>query len=71
MKPIPATLLIIFVILKLCNLIHWDWIWILSPIWIPFILILNGEAYYKLQEERNKKEMENLKKIIKDYMEKA
>lgn len=34
-----------FIVLKLCNLITWSWIWVLSPIWIYFIfyiLILIG-----------------------------
>lgn len=24
---------IAFIILKLCNVIHWAWIWVLAPIW--------------------------------------
>ena len=27
-----------FVILKLCGVINWPWIWVLSPIWIPLII---------------------------------
>lgn len=30
-----ACLLTIFIVLKLCNLITWSWIWVLSPFWIP------------------------------------
>ena len=26
--------LIVFIILKLCNLIQWSWLWVLSPLWI-------------------------------------
>ena len=33
-------LLIIFVVLKLLGLITWTWWWVLSPIWIPIILII-------------------------------
>lgn len=29
------TLLLIFLTLKLTNLIDWSWWWVLSPIWIP------------------------------------
>lgn len=25
---------IIFIALKLCNIINWSWMWILAPIWI-------------------------------------
>jgi len=29
-----------FIILKLCGVIHWKWIWVLSPIWIMFIVAI-------------------------------
>lgn len=32
-------LTIVFITLKLCNVINWSWIWILSPIWITFGLL--------------------------------
>lgn len=32
-------LTIIFLILKLYNVIGWSWIWILSPIWITYSLL--------------------------------
>ena len=31
-------LLIIFIVLKLCGLISWSWVWVLSPLWISIIL---------------------------------
>ena len=33
-------LTIVFVILKLLEKIDWSWWWILSPIWIPVVLLL-------------------------------
>ena len=33
-------LLIIFIVLKLCGLISWSWVWVLSPLWISIILII-------------------------------
>lgn len=33
-------LTIVFVVLKLLNVISWSWWWVLSPIWIPVVLIL-------------------------------
>jgi fatty acid desaturase len=33
-------LLIVFVVLKLCKIINWSWWWILSPFWIPLILVI-------------------------------
>ena len=35
-----SILLIAFVILKLCHVIDWSWWWVLSPLWIPFILLI-------------------------------
>ncbi len=29
---------IVFVTLKLTNLLDWSWVWVLSPFWIPFAL---------------------------------
>lgn len=31
-------LTIVFVVLKLCNVITWSWLWVLSPLWIGFVL---------------------------------
>ncbi len=31
-------LAIAFIVLKLIGVITWPWIWVLSPIWIPFVL---------------------------------
>jgi hypothetical protein len=33
-------LTIVFIILKLTNVIDWKWIWILSPMWIGFLLTI-------------------------------
>lgn len=30
-------LTIVFIVLKLCKVISWKWIWVLSPIWIGAI----------------------------------
>lgn len=31
-------LTIVFIVLKLCNVINWSWWWVLSPLWISLIL---------------------------------
>lgn len=31
---------VVFVILKLCGVISWSWIWVLAPFWIGFSLVL-------------------------------
>ncbi|MEF2877052.1 MAG: hypothetical protein U0N90_01390 [Blautia sp.] len=35
---IASVLTLIFVVLKLTELIDWSWVWVLSPIWIPSLL---------------------------------
>ena len=27
---------LIFIVLKLCNIISWSWVWVLSPFWISW-----------------------------------
>lgn len=27
-----------FVVLKLCHVIDWEWVWVLSPFWIPLAI---------------------------------
>ena len=31
---------IVFIVLKLCKVIDWAWIWVLAPFWIELILSL-------------------------------
>lgn len=34
---------IVFIVLKLCGVIHWSWLWVLAPLWTPiaiFFLVL-------------------------------
>ena len=33
-------LTILFIGLKLCKVITWNWVWVLAPIWIPIALAL-------------------------------
>lgn len=33
-------LTIVFIILKLCNVITWSWLWVISPLWISFLVII-------------------------------
>ena len=44
-------LFIVFLILKLTNVIDWSWWWVTAPLWIPicmilFGLLLIGASYY-------------------------
>lgn len=33
-------LTVAFIVLKLCHIIDWPWIWVLCPIWITFALAI-------------------------------
>jgi hypothetical protein len=33
-------LAIVFIVLKLTDVIAWSWWWVLSPLWIPVIIVL-------------------------------
>jgi uncharacterized protein (DUF983 family) len=33
-------LTVLFVGLKLAHVISWSWLWVLSPLWIPFVVVL-------------------------------
>ena len=35
-----GVLAIVFIVLKLIGKITWSWVWVLSPIWIPFIIVI-------------------------------
>lgn len=31
---------IVFIILKLCKIINWSWIWVISPLWISVAITI-------------------------------
>lgn len=33
-------LTIVFIVLKLCKVITWSWLWVLAPLWIPLSIAL-------------------------------
>lgn len=35
-----TVLTIVFIVLKICGVIYWDWIWVLSPLWISAVIKL-------------------------------
>lgn len=35
-----ALLTVAFIVLKLCNVIAWSWVWVLAPLWIPAAIAL-------------------------------
>ena len=45
---LASVLSIVFIVLKLVGVITWRWLWVLSPIWISFILFLLVFAGYTI-----------------------
>lgn len=43
-----GALTIVFIVLKLCNVITWSWLWVLSPLWIAILLLF---IYFYLTDE--------------------
>lgn len=37
---LSTLLLVAFIVLKLCHVIEWAWVWVLAPLWIPTALVL-------------------------------
>ena len=37
---LTTPIFLIFLVLKLTNLIDWSWMWIISPLWLPITVIL-------------------------------
>lgn len=35
-----GVLTIVFIVLKLCHVIEWSWLWVLSPIWIDILIFI-------------------------------
>ncbi|RDU24201.1 hypothetical protein [Anaerosacchariphilus polymeriproducens] len=40
-----GTLTLIFIVLKILNLITWSWIWVLAPIWISALIAIIPFAF--------------------------
>ena len=33
-------LTIVFIILKLIGVVKWSWLWVLSPLWLSFLIVI-------------------------------
>lgn len=33
-------LTIAFIVLKLCKVINWSWLWVFAPLWIPIVIVI-------------------------------
>lgn len=67
---ITSLLTLLFIILKLCNIISWSWIWIVSPLWIVLginiliILVFFIYTVIKVLRQNIKYHKENTGKVI-------
>ena len=65
-----SLLTVAFIVLKLCKVIDWSWWWVLSPLWIPIlILIVIGIIWliYKILHSRKKhREFEEWRQRMRD-----
>ena len=34
-----GALFITFLVLKLCGVVSWSWVWVTAPLWIPFCVV--------------------------------
>lgn len=41
-----GALTIVFIVLKLCKVINWSWVWVLAPLWIPIALVIVLLIFY-------------------------
>lgn len=41
-----SALTVLFIGLKLTRYIDWSWWWVLSPIWIPSVLVISIFSFY-------------------------
>lgn len=46
---------IVFIVLKLCHVIKWSWLWVLSPIWLSIIIEIIISIYFAVKIEKLKK----------------
>ena len=33
---------IVFIVLKLCHIVKWSWLWVLIPFWVPATFLMIG-----------------------------
>lgn len=39
---LPTVLFVVFLILKLTDVIDWSWWWVFAPLWIPLAILFVG-----------------------------
>ena len=49
-----SLLTIVFIVLKLCNVINWSWWWVLAPTWVPMSIVAVIVVVVLIARRRNK-----------------
>lgn len=64
-----SILFLVFLVLKLTNVIDWSWWWVIAPLWIPiiiFFVVVSGlYAFYQILKYYNKNKLKNFRKNLK------
>ena len=47
-----SILTLIFITLRLCGVIDWSWLWVLSPLWISGAIVITLAIIITIYEER-------------------
>ena len=53
-----GVLTIVFIVLKLMNIISWPWVWVLAPLWISILvslIIVIGMLFFIVWVEKKKR----------------
>lgn len=45
-------LTVAFIVLKLMGIIHWSWVWVLAPFWLPLAIIIVIVVIYSIVIDR-------------------
>ena len=65
-----SILFLVFLVLKLTNVIDWSWWWVTAPVWIPIIILLcfvgGLYAFYQILKYYNKNKLKNFRKNLKN-----
>jgi membrane protein YdbS with pleckstrin-like domain len=61
-----TALFLIFLVLKLCNVIDWSWWWVTSPLWISaaltVLIIVGVFLYYYIKDVKLESRINKLRK---------
>lgn len=64
-----CVLFLVFLVLKLTNVIDWSWWWVTAPLWIPiiifFVVVSGVYAFYQILKYYDKNKLKNFRKNLK------